>query len=487
MFTQISSSYEHALFCCYHRISKRGLLIDEQRLGVLRNEVVQEISKLSDLLSNTWGLYTYVGSIKPTTYVAGGNSVNINSSSGDNSLLNCLKNLGYNVPKTRKKDSKTHDVTFEESADHLTLLKIFAETKDPSIEHVLKIKELTKLLSTYINARLYNSLYLSSYNPAGTVTGRRSCGKNIFGFGGNGQTLPTHSKIGKKYLECIVSRPGFIYFKVDQISAEDWPVNALAGNIRALKELSATTWPESDRHSRLAADVFGISIDKYTKEEWKDETSDAGKMRYVGGKKARHANNYGMRENRFSEELARYGFAFPPKVCKQILEKVNALDPAVDAVYHKYVKDQLNTTRILRTPLGRERQFFGLRPNAPNYEIYNEAYSYIPQSVVGDNTGMAVLCLDGVNNFIVQESHDSICQEVPDTLEDLEHTMLDTEKAFDRTIRFYNGIEIKIPLEAQLAYNMGTSVKLKNFTIDDLRIAYKTIIEQKEALCAPTF
>lgn len=479
MFSKVGVDYETALACAYHKIDKRGILMDVRRLDVLREEVKSEIITLCSILTTNWGLYIYVGNLKPQTTVSyGDNYCNLNANSGERSCLATLKRLGYKVPAVRKKN-KDKEFSMVESADELALQKMFAETGDVNLKHLMRIKELNKLLGTYINARLHNNVFYSSYGVSSTVTGRRGCSKSVFGFGGNAQTFPSHTldRFTHEYRKCLVARPGYVLFSVDQKSAEDWPVCALAGNITGLAELGASTWPENDRHTKLAAFVFGIAVSTHSKKDWKDPNTQAGTMRYVGGKKARHASNYGMRAQRMSEELAKMGFSFSVKACESILLKVDQYDPSTKSVFHKYIQDQLNTSRTLVTPLGRERQFFGLRPNSPNWEVLNEAYSYIPQSTVGDNTGMAILYLDAVSNlpYVIQEGHDSIIQEVPDNIETLEQVMLQTAKAFDRELVFHNGIKVKIPIEAELSYDFEDKISLRDYTIDDLRSAYKEL------------
>lgn len=483
MFDRINSSYEHALASVYHKISKRGILTSSSLLAELRKDINNELVSLCDKLTQNWGVYVHVGPIIPTLPHSTNQQfkVNINSSSGDNCLLNCLKALGYDVPATRKKDKETGEYEFKEAADQLTLMKMFAVSGDENLKHVLRIRELAKILSTYVNAKLHKDVYYSAYNVAATVTGRRGSHKTVFGYGGNGQNFPKHSELGEKFLQCLIARPGKIFFSCDQMSAEEWPVAALSGNYNAITELSSTTWPDNDRHTKLACFVFGVSISDYTKSEWKNPSTKAGIMRYLGGKKPRHANNYGMRGTRMSEILASEGFAFPPKQCDEILEKVHQFDPSVRNVFHVYIRNEIINKRLLVTPLGRERQFFGLRPNNPNYALFNEGYAQIPQSTVGDNTGLSVLWLDNNNyNKVIQESHDSLAQEVEDNIETLENSLLMTKKAFDRIIRFHNGFEINIPLEGEIGYNFKDTVKLKNFDVDSLREAYAKLKEQTD-------
>lgn len=493
----VSSSYEHALACAYHRISKRGILVDQLKLQTLREKICKEISSLLRELTENWQVYVYCGTHKPddsnwinfNPLVSNSFTVNINSSSGANSLLNCLKKLNYQVPPVRKKDKETGEYEWKEAADQLSLMKMFAATGDKNLQYVLRIRELAKILSTDVDAKLWHSTYYSAYNVAATVTGRRGSKKHIFGYGGNGQNFPKHSELGKEFLECLVARPGKVFLFVDQMSAEEWPVSALAGNYNAIRELSATNWPDNDRHTKLACHVFKVQITDYTKNEWKDSSSKAGIMRYLGGKKARHANNYGMRGTRMSEIFASEGFAFPPKICEDMLEQVHQFDPSVRNVFHTWVRNEITQNRFLKTPLGRERQFFGLRPNSTNYDVFNEAYAYIPQSTVGDNTGMAVLYLDSVtDSFVIQESHDSVVQELDDNLDTLDRAVDFTAQSFDREITFHNGFKIKIPIEGELGYSFGSTVKLKNFNKDSLHEAYKKLKEQTEeeklnALC----
>lgn len=478
MFNRVTNQYLHALAHVYHKIDRRGLMMDVPRLDKLRQEVISEISDLCRQLSNNWSMLVYVGTIQPKLLSTYSTSVNINSSSGSNSLLATLKKLGYDVPSVRKKN-KDKEWEMRESADELALQKMFAETGDINLKHLMRVKELTKLLGTYINAKLHRSIFYSSYGVANTVTGRRGCSKHPFGYGGNAQTFPSHTtdRFTHDFRRCVVSRPGCVFFSVDQKSAEEHPQAALAGNIQWLKELHSTEWPENDRHTRRASFIFNVPITTHTKKEWKDVSTPAGMLRYMG-KKCGHAFAYKMQGNRMSEVLAKEGYSFTKQACDVLLEKTHNFDPSVENVYHAFIRSELETKHMLVSPLGRERQFLGLRPNSDNYEVMKEGYAWIPQSVVGDNTGMAVLYIEIESglHYIVNEAHDSIGQEVPDNLPELERVFIETEKAFKRPIVFqHNGIEINIPIEAKLSYNFEDEVSLSDYSIESLQEAYKEL------------
>jgi DNA polymerase I-like protein with 3'-5' exonuclease and polymerase domains len=278
-----------------------------------------------------------------------------------------------------------------------------------------------------------------------------------------------------------------VFLSVDQISAEDWPVSALAQNQLSLQELHAGL----DRHRILAQKIFNLPDNHYTEKEWKDSIE-----RYLG-KKTRHANNYGMQAQTFADSLAKEGKSFTNAQCQFILDRVNTIDPSIKGVFHEFVRQCLYKTRTLKTPFGRERQFFGLRggDNGGNNKIFREAFSYIPQSVVGDNTGFAVFELSctyddrGEKTGIIQECHDSIVQEVqahPDMIYDWCQRTL---KAFDRLVRHSNGIEYKIPVEAEIGFSLGEmetlkssstgTKKLEDISLQDIKELYGKISNRK--------
>lgn len=492
---KISLEYLHALQAVYHRIDTRGILVDQTRLKEARSYVDTEVTRLCNDISSMWGIPVYIGSLnKP---LGSTNSINLNSSSGSNTTLAFLRDVKkYKIPKISSRDEDGNYIS-KESLNELALQKMYATNQfnivggDPSIRALLKIRELVTLKSRYINANLHprsdgNSYFLTNYNCAGTVTGRRGSRKHSFGFGGNAQNFPKHGELAKIYRRCLVARPGKIFLFVDQIQAEDWPTSALAQNTEALNDLQNSV----DRHRKLACAIFDISWNHYDEPTWKESIE-----RYLG-KKTRHANNYGMRGSTMSDALAKEGYSLTPAQCQGILDKVNAIDPSVDGIFHKYIKDCLHADRHIKTPTDRERYFFGLRAGdkSNNYKIYNEGYSYIPQSVVGDNTGFAIFELEygkeQGNNYVVQEGHDSITQEVNVSCDEVWTRLQQTINSFKRTFRFHNGIEIEIPVEGELGFDFASTITLKNqrtgskkledITYPDLQAALYKVQELKE-------
>jgi hypothetical protein len=484
----ITSNYEHRLAFHFHNIDRRGLLIHPDLKEQARLKCEEELTNNCAYLSNFWNTEVYIGSenapenpTRPT--------MNLNANSGNNTVLINLTRLGYNVPKIRKKNIETDSYELEESAGELALVKLLADPSrwpSPSagegIKKLLETREVITFRNRYINARLYHNIYFANHNVAATVTGRRGSKKTIFGFGGNDQNFPSRGRLSDIWKECVVVRPGKLFFFVDQVSAEDWPVQALSENHTALAQMIAGV----NRHYIFASQIFGLSVDELKKKRsnkdgsYTKEQQDEAEMQYYMGKKARHSNNYGMQPTTFSEALAKEGgFTVPIEACKNILSIVDRIDPNVKRIFHKYIQDKLaNSAHMLQTPLGRERAFLGLRSGEKNYSILNEAYSYVPQSTVGDNTGLAVCELEACHNYILQDGHDSLCQEIPDNEQTLRTVFKNTANAFKRRITFHNGVEIEIPIEGQIGFNWKDKIKLEEYSEDCLMNAYKELKEK---------
>lgn len=491
---KITSTHEHALQAIYYHIGNRGICVAVDRIEEAKQIVRAEIQRNLAIASNQWGVKVFVGAANKPEDEAGidantiagplKQAININATQGKYALLTGLKNIGYQLEKITK---KTEEGDYEQaySTGELALQKMLSKNQfnypggDPAIRAILKIRELGKLNSAYLNARLLQrsglAFFLTNYNVAGTLSGRRSSRRHTFGFGANAQNAPKHSDIAHLYRRCWISRPGNILLFVDQISAEDWPVSALSENYTALAELRAGN---VDRHTKLAATIFNIPIGSRTTREWKDSME-----RYLG-KKTRHASNYDMTAPRMSDALAQEGFSFSISQCQLLLDKMALIDPNIKNIFHRWVQSCISRDRMLKSPTGRERQFLGARPNDNNSTVFKEAYSWIPQGVVGDNTGFAVRDLETKyvveERGIVQEGHDSIVQDIPDNVDTIYKYLLRTQDAFRRTFRFHNGIEIQIPIEAEIGYDFKTTVKIKNFSRAGIKEAREELIAELE-------
>lgn len=503
---RVTSQYEHALQSVYYDIGNRGICVDIPQIEQSKLIVDAEIKRNLAIASAQWNCPVFVGEANAPKDLTKedieemeeegedwidsipiddvGNAVNLNATQGKYALLTKLKDLGYDVPKIPKKNEDGEYETHY-SAGELAIQKMLSANQfgypggDPALRAILRVREYGKLKSSYLNARFFKrgaeAFFLSNYNVAGTLSGRRGSRRHKFGFGNNAQNFPKHSEVAHLFRKALTARPGHILLMVDQIQAEDWPVSALSNNTTALEELRTGV----DRHSKLASAIFNKHIPPKNDPTWNDALHD--KDRYLG-KKCRHASNYDMTAPRMSDALAQEGFSATISTCKQLLDRVAAIDPSVKGVFHKYVRDTISATRILQNPFGRERQFLSCRPDDTNSSVFKEAFSWIPQGTVGDNTGFAVLALEtqysAEDRWIVQEGHDSIIQDVVDTVDSVYGKLLRVVKAFDRVIKFHNGIEVQIPIEAEIGYDFQTTVKVKDFTRAGVAAAMQKLQEK---------
>jgi hypothetical protein len=482
---KITSTYEHNLQAVYYEINNRGICVSAPKLKEAKAFVRAELARNIAIASNQWNIKLFLGAHNDPNLGRKKDdpqridSYNLNSSSGERSFIKLLQRIGYTVPKISRRTAEgSYDSVY--SANELALQRILRDNQfnypsgDPAIKATLAIRELSKLDNSYLRSYLYKArdgqlYYLSNYNVAGTLTGRRASRIHSFGFGNNSQNFPKHSNIAKKFRECLIARPGNIFLMVDQKSAEEWPVSALAENYTALTEMINGV----NRHIRRASYIFSIPEFSRSEAQWKDS------IEYYLGKKTGHANNYGMQKQRMADSLIQEGHWFAVDYCGQCLNRLNQLEPNTKLVFHKYVEDTLYDCRKLVTPFGRERQFLGLRPNESNVKVFNEAYAWIPQSVVGDNTGFCVAETSDNKGacFIVQEGHDSIVNDILDTPDSMWQCLSTTIAGFSRKIRFHNGIEVEIPIEAELGYDMATTIKVKDLSYEGLKEARQKLID----------
>ena len=440
--------YSMPLARAFYQINQRGLLVDPGRLGALRAFVNGELECVCKDISTLLGGKTVIpkapNKSKPDPRV-----LNLSSSP---QKLELLKQLGMTPPKKRRQDG-----SYTESADEESLNELFAETGHPILKKLQRVSELNKLLGTYIDVELENNTLFGAYFVTGTVTGRRSCRENYLGLGTNLQNPPKHTDLASRYRACLVARPGRVFVKCDQVSAEDWIVTGLiadqGGDYTGFNELKQGV----DRHAKLAAFIFNKPLAACGK-----DTPE----RFMG-KKVRHAGNYDMEAFRFSQEMAKEGNVVKESFCQRLLDRFHVSNPGIKNVYHRYVQEQLIKTRQLTNPFGFTRQFFSLRDYGDNKKIFKEGYAQIPQGTVGQNTGFAILWLEANHpGHVLLDDHDAVTLEVPDRPDSVLDAVSWLQEAFNRVIRLPNGLEFKIPIEVELGYDLASMRTVKCELID---------------------
>lgn len=431
----------------FHEIDRRGVLVSQPKLTEFKTYLDQELETACGKIEQTLLLKVIAKGEKGKKTPPGV----LNLSSPQQLKKVITEKLGIKL----KIDFKSK----KESTGEEALNDAYAKTGNPALKEILRVRELNKIKGTYAEATLLDSILYTSYSVAGTVSGRRASRETIFtsesghAIGTNAQNLPKQSELGKRFRGCIIARPGKIFLSCDQAQAEDWIVSGIiadvCGDEKGLDELRRGV----DRHKRLAIQIF---------QKPESECVKGTMFRYMG-KKTRHAGNYGMTAPRMAVELAKEGFSITQAYCELMLGRFHAYEPEIRNSFQHRIRTCLESTRILRTPVGRERYFFGLRPNADNGKIFKEAFSYIPQSTVGDNTGLACLYSEKVHSgWVVMDGHDALTLEVDDNEESILEGVATLTEAFNRKFTFpLRGVEIQIPIEFELGYDLQNEKELK--------------------------
>ena len=441
----------------FHEIERRGILVDQTRLDAFKNHVDKELIETCQKIEQQIHLHVVPKQPKGVKTPVG--TINLSS-------VPQLKKL---LTEELKIKLKTDFKTKKESTGEEALNEAYAKTGNSVLKEILKVREFNKIRGTYAEATLLDSTLYTSYSVAGTVSGRRASRETIFtsasghAIGTNAQNLPKQSALGKLFRGCLVARPGKIFLSCDQAQAEDWIVSGIiadvSGDEKGLDELRRGV----DRHKRLASQIFGKP----------ESECEKGTMFRFMGKKTRHAGNYDMTAPRMAVELIKEGFSLSIKYCEGMLGRLHEYEPHIRQSFQAYVIDCLRRTRMLRTPIGRERYFFGLRPAADNGKIFKEAFSYIPQSTIGDNTGLAILfCEREQAGWVVMDTHDAVTLEIDAEEKAIEAGIELLRESFNRTFTFpLRGTQVKVPIDFELGYDLKNEVELKNTSVEGIRSA----------------
>jgi hypothetical protein len=467
--------YEMPLARVFHEIDRRGIMVDATRLEAFVKMLDARLEICCQKIESAVKLKVVAKQPKGEKTPKG--TLNLSSPT---QLVSMLTGLGIKL----KTSWQTGNPTSNEEA----LNEAYAKTGNQVLRNILEAREYNKLKGTYAEAALLDGILYSSWNVSGTVSGRRSSGSTIFQsssgkkIGTNTQNLPKQSELGRSFRECLVARPGRIFVSCDQAQAEDWIVSGLiadnGGGTRGLDELTQRV----DRHRKLASKIF---------KKPESECSKGTMLRFMG-KKTRHAGNYGEGPGMMAtslikevpdavEQMSRDGKLIP--YCEVLLNAFHENEPEIRNTFQNYVESELRRCRTLKTPIGRERYFFGLRPGADNSKLFKEAFSYIPQSTVGDNTGLSILfCEKNSPGLVLLDGHDSITLESEDSEEEIRNSIELLKKAFDRKLIFPNGTEVKIPVEVEIGYDLMNEVECPESSMTGLQPMLRTLRLQAKRL-----
>lgn len=313
----------------------------------------------------------------------------------------------------------------------------------PIIACILTIRDLGKKLSVLETEVSADGRMRTSYNIAGTETGRWSSSSSADGTGTNLQNIAGELR------KIFISDEGWKLCGIDLEQAESREVGWLCGTLFGdwsyldacyAGDLHTTVcrmtwkdlpWNGEKKHDREIADqIF------YREYSYRDMAKKLG-----------HGSNYFGRP--FT--MARHA-KIPVHLAEAFQKGYFTAFPGIPK-WHQHVAQSLQTQQKLVTPWGRERHFFG-RPGDDT--TLREAIAFAPQSATGDRTNLALYRLwqhFGSRIRITAQVHDAIYFQYRET-DDEDELLPEALNIIDiRTSQ--NGRELIVPGECKTGYNWG--------------------------------
>jgi len=326
------------------------------------------------------------------------------------------------TPYTKSvKDRTTGKIEHRVTMDDKALARIARGTaaRKPMYEARLiqEIRGLAKLKGTYLDIEFdEDNRMRCSFNPRGTRFSRLSSSKTIRGTGMNMQNLPA------SFQRFLVADPGYLALQLDKQRAE-WVVVAYeSGDSNMIHVIEEDKDPHAYTASQMykvneslvirEQELIGHSRDPVFIEEQRKKiigvnTSTWPRMMSLRqvGKHSNHGFNY-------DEGYRTWGLTYevPEKEAKFAYNFYHNGYPGIKRWYD-FIRGRLvEDNRTLRNSFGRKYHFL-----APmNDQLYKQAYSYLPQSTVGDLVNRAIneIYYDRVPDVedveLLSQVHDSI-------------------------------------------------------------------------------
>ncbi len=273
----------------------------------------------------------------------------------------------------------------------------------PIAKHILKVRELVKLIGTLRTGIDPDGRMRTSYNVSGTETGRWSSNSNVFGTGTNLQNITNDLR------EIFIADTGMKFAYIDGEQAESRVVGYLSGDQAYIDAceggdlhsiVAQMVWPELEWTGDLHHDkhvVAGASF--HGRMSYRDASKRLGHGTNYLGSAPMMAKNTGIPLKLVVDFQSRYFFAFPgiPR-------------------WHQGVATELQTTGCLTTPMGRTRYFFG---RLDSDDTLKEAIAFVPQSVIGEWLNLAMYRVWEKHDLggdvrLTAQIHDAILIQYPD-------------------------------------------------------------------------
>lgn len=416
--TAATYSFERELQAPVLEMRLRGVLVDESR----RQQVIDEFHDKLEVLERNLEEIVLEGLGLP----------HFNWRSNDD-----LKKLFYEIlqiPTISKRGKPSVDRDALEKIHQYDIAK-------PICYHLFALKDIGKKIGVLKTAVDPDGRIRTSYNIAGTSTGRFSSSLSEFGTGGNLQNVEESLR------SILIADPGYKFAKFDAKSGESFCVGAREWNLfRDGKYLDACE--SGDPHTavaRLCWPNLGWTGNLKSDKDIAEQPYYRHYSYRFMCKKLGHGSNYGGRPATLATQSH-----LPITVVNTFQPLYFANFPAHQE-WQDWVATQLRRVGSLSTLTGRKRHFWGRRNDD---STLREAIAYDPQGSLADLVNQAMLNIwrQGIALIMLQD-HDATTWMYKEEDEDrvvpllLENLVVPLELAHGRTLR--------IPYDAKVGWNRG--------------------------------
>lgn len=325
---------------------------------------------------------------------------------------------------------------------------------------IIEYREARKAISTYMDFLQKNGRLLYSLNPFGTETGRMACQSSSLWCGTQAQNIPAYAK------PMLIADEGFEMFEIDNSQSE---ARCTAYLSQDLKLIAALEDKDRDFYTTLGTLFFSIPYEQVTKE-----------FRNKILKKIVHGTNYMMGAGTFVENAGIQNLidssvhlgtkislaSTPPAGYVSIKQYAQKLLDSYHIpffrvrLWYQEIKQEISTTRMLKSPLGHVRYFFGNVEK--NHQAFNSAVAHAPQnlSVSVLNIGLwkvwGIVKREEGRLRIKAQVHDSILGQIKDGDARIRQDVID---AMDNPVIIHNRL-LRIPTDIKIGKSWGEMKEL---------------------------
>jgi DNA polymerase-1 len=341
------------------------------------------------------------------------------------------------LPEIRKRNDRG-EMARTVNRDALERLQIHF-LAEPIIAHILSLRDFGKkigVLETEIDS---DGRLRTSYNIAGTTTGRFSSSLNDFGTGGNLQNIE------ERLRRVFIPDPGMKFANIDLEQADSRNIGALCWNVlRDEKYLNACE--SGDLHTtvaRMSRPELPWTGDPRMDRAIADQPVYRHHSLRHMCKMLGHGTNYLGSPYEMSKQT---------KIDQSTVKEFQAIYalafPAIPRL-HEWVAKEILERGHLVTPFGRKRWFFGKRDER---DTLKQAVAHLGQSMTADEMNHAMLALWRLNIVqILLQGHDSILVQYREVDE---HAIIPQVLTAMRVpLELEGGRPFVVPVEVQVGWN----------------------------------